>query len=64
VVRASTAAPGYFRPEPLRIAPGAPPGLFVDGGVSPYNNPSLPLLMMATTRPFGLCWPTSPEALA
>ncbi|WPB87460.1 patatin-like phospholipase domain-containing protein [Sediminicoccus rosea] len=63
IVRASTAAPGYFRPEFLRIAAGAPPGLFVDGGVSPYDNPSLPLLMLATARPYRLRWKMGPESL-
>jgi len=43
VVRASTAAPRYFEPEEIEIlrAPGKNPvrGEFVDGGVSPFNNP-------------------------
>src|SRR5207245_1763558 len=42
-VRASTAAPDYFDPERITIAaiPGHPPidGDFVDGCVSPLNNP-------------------------
>jgi patatin-like phospholipase/acyl hydrolase len=38
LVRASTAAPTYFEPESIRITEGDT-GLFVDGGVSPHNNP-------------------------
>ncbi|MGB3356093.1 MAG: patatin-like phospholipase family protein [Mycobacterium sp.] len=55
VVRASTAAPHYFEPELLRIAPGVT-GAFVDGGVSPYNNPALQMLMLATCSGYGLSW--------
>lgn len=63
VVRASTAAPGFFRPEWLQVVPGAKPALFVDGGLSPYNNPSLQLLMLTQARAFGLQWPLGPERL-
>jgi len=31
-------------------------GLFVDGGVTPFNNPTMALLMMATLKPFGINW--------
>ena len=63
LVRASTAAPTYFEPEMLAVADGEPLGLFVDGGVSPHNNPSLALFMMAMLKPFGLCWRTGAENL-
>ncbi len=62
VVRASTAAPHYFNPERLTIA-NAVDGAFVDGGVSPHNNPALQLLLMATTEGFGLQWKTGPDHL-
>ncbi|MEO0422967.1 MAG: patatin-like phospholipase family protein [Pseudomonadota bacterium] len=62
VVRASTAAPTYFKPEPLTVGAGQV-GAFVDGGVSPHNNPALQLLMLATVRGYGLQWPTGPEQL-
>ncbi|MCP4203931.1 MAG: patatin [bacterium] len=55
VVRASTAAPTFFRPEKLRIARGVE-GRFVDGGVTPHNNPALQLLLMATLEGFRLNW--------
>ena len=63
IVRASTAAPYFFGPEPVQISDNEI-GTFVDGGVTPYNNPSLPLLMLATMSPFGLSWPTGPENLS
>ena len=61
IVRASTAAPHYFQPERLSVATDNDgryvDGAFVDGGVSPSNNPSLQLLMLATLKGFGLEWP-------
>jgi uncharacterized protein len=63
LVRASTAAPGYFDPELLPIVDGEPHGLFLDGGVTPHNNPSLALFMMTTLKGFGICWPTGPDRL-
>lgn len=62
VVRASTAAPGYFRPERLQIAEGVE-GTFVDGGVSTANNPALLLFLVATLRGFSLSWPTGADQL-
>ena len=38
-------------------------GLFIDGGVSPHNNPALALFMMARLEPYGLCWGTGPDKL-
>jgi hypothetical protein len=38
-------------------------GLFVDGGVTPHNNPSLALFQMATLSPFKIKWPTGPDHL-
>lgn len=55
VVRASTAAPHYFEPEKIQIASDMF-GAFVDGGVSPYNNPALQALMVATTKGYGFDW--------
>src|SRR5262249_32523712 len=63
LVRASTAAPHYFDPELIPIAPGMPPGLFVDGGVSPFNNPALRLFMIAALPQYRLAWPLGPEDL-
>lgn len=38
-------------------------GLFVDGGVTPFNNPSFALLMQALIKPYGMCWPLGPDKL-
>jgi hypothetical protein len=38
-------------------------GLFVDGGVTPHNNPSLALFNMATMSPFNINWPRGPDKL-
>ena len=63
LVRASTAAPNYFDPEFIQIAPGMAPGLFIDGGVSPHNNPSLYMLLATTLPSFGIGWALGPENL-
>jgi hypothetical protein len=63
LVRASTAAPFFFRPERLAVVAGEAHGLFVDGGVSPHNNPALILLMLATMRAHGLHWPLGADKL-
>jgi predicted acylesterase/phospholipase RssA len=65
VVRASAAAPHYFKPHSIQIALDAKekPGLFVDGGVSPYNNPALQMLMLAGIDGYGLGWPLGEDNL-
>jgi len=63
LVRASTAAPVYFDPELLPIIDGELHGLFLDGGVTPHNNPSLALFLMTTLKGFGICWPTGSDRL-
>src|SRR6185437_5151939 len=67
VVRASTAAPAYFDSQPITIAraPGARSvtGEFVDGGVSPFNNPALMAMMYATMNGYRISWPTGADKL-
>jgi hypothetical protein len=63
LVRASTAAPFYFDPEWLTIVEGEKPGLFVDGGVTPHNNPSLMLYLMTVLNAYDIRWKTGPEDL-
>lgn len=63
LLRASTAAPTFFDQITLDIADGEPPGVFVDGGLSPYNDPSLALLRMARLRAFGLNWPAGADQM-
>lgn len=62
VVRASTAAPHFFDPQEIEIAQGEI-GLFVDGGLTPHNNPSLSLLLAAILPGHKLGWPTGPDKL-
>jgi len=57
LVRASTAAPTYFPPEQIKC--GERNFIFVDGGVTMYNNPAFQLFLMATIKPFNLQWRTS-----
>jgi hypothetical protein len=57
LVRASTAAPTFFPPEVIDIG-GGRTFVFVDGGVTMYNNPAFQLFLMATLAPYELCWPT------
>lgn len=65
LVRASTAAPAYFRPETLQWDSKNPEKtfVFVDGGVTPYNNPAFLLYRMATQPAYGLNWPTGEKNL-
>ena len=46
LVRASTAAPTYFPPEVIMC--GDKSFIFVDGGVTMYNNPTFQMFLMAT----------------
>lgn len=63
ILRAATSAPTMFSPQHLEIVEGQPLGVFVDGGLTPYNDPSLALLKLARMRAFGLSWPTGPDKL-
>ena len=60
LVRASTAAPVFFPPEILQWDPDDPAKtfVFVDGGVTPYNNPAFLLYRMATEPAYRLNWKT------
>jgi len=61
LVRASTAAPTYFPPETIAI--GTHRFVFVDGGVTMYNNPAFQLFLMATVGQYGLCWETGVDKM-
>src|SRR5690606_26070053 len=63
LVRASAAAPFYFGPERIPIS-SETTGLFVDGAVSPYNSPTIPLLLLATAKRYGLDWRLGPKQLS
>ena len=67
LIRASTSAPFLFKPTELTIHTEASgkvvTGWFVDGGVTPHNNPSLLMLMMAALPSYKLNWTLSPKDL-
>lgn len=54
LVRASTAAPTFFPPEQVQL--GDKKFIFVDGAITPYNNPAFQLFLMATLEPYNLKW--------
>jgi hypothetical protein len=58
LVRASTAAPVYFPAEVMTWDPLLPSksAVFVDGGMTPYNNPAFLLYRMATDPAYRLNW--------
>lgn len=61
LVRASTAAPVYFPPEAVQV--GRHDFVFVDGGMTMYNNPAFQLFLMATHSAYGLQWQTGEQKL-
>lgn len=54
LVRASTAAPSFFRPEFIKF--GDTEYSFVDGGLTPHNNPALKMFEMATVPEYRIGW--------
>jgi hypothetical protein len=65
LVRSSTAAPAYFKPETLQWDTQDPDKtfVFVDGGVTSYNNPAFLLYRMATQPHYQLKWRTGEKNL-
>jgi hypothetical protein len=61
VVRASTAAPVYFDPEEIVL--GTQKHIFVDGSVTPYNNPAAIAALSAVLPCYRMGWPVGPEKL-
>jgi hypothetical protein len=61
LVRASTAAPTYFPPEVVSV--GRKTFVFVDGGVTTYNNPAFLAFLMATAAPYRVGWETGEDKL-
>ena len=63
LVRASTAAPTYFPPEAISLVDTINKKekqfVFVDGGVTMYNNPAFQMFLMATVDKY---WAQKPEA--
>ena len=67
LVRASTAAPTYFPPEVVRFGEEddehAYTFVFVDGGVTTYNNAAFLAFQMATAAPYKMNWTTGTDQL-
>lgn len=65
IVRASTAAPVFFLPEAISWDKNDPDKtfIFVDGGLTPHNNPAFALYRIATLDPYGLSWPVGEDKL-
>jgi hypothetical protein len=61
LIRASTAAPLFFPPEVVTF--DGRNFVFVDGAVSPYNNPAFQLFLMATLKAYRLNWPTGEDKM-
>jgi len=61
LVRGSTAAPTYFPPEVVNV--GDDEFIFVDGGVTMYNNPAFQLFLMATVEAYNLAWPAGEKEM-
>lgn len=66
LVRASTAAPVFFPPEVVTLGAGTDKEhqfVFVDGGITTYNNPAFLAYQMATAKPYGVNWATGPDQM-
>lgn len=61
LLRASTAAPTYFPPEVIQV--GEQSFIFVDGGVTTYNNPAFLAFTMATLDRYAVSWPAGEDKL-
>ena len=61
LVRASTAAPVYFPPEVVTV--GQQSFIFVDGGITMYNNPAFQMFLMATAEPYRLNWKATEDGM-
>ena len=64
LVRASTAAPVYFPPETVKFGPDKEKEfVFVDGGITMYNNPAFQSVKMATLKPYKIGWGTGEDKM-
>jgi hypothetical protein len=59
LLRASTAAPTFFPPEEIKI--GDEMHLFMDGGMTPFNNPALITFLTATLPGYNIGWTAKRE---
>lgn len=64
LVRASTAAPTFFPPEKITLGKKRKyPFVFVDGGITMYNNPSFQTFLMSTLGAYKLGWKTGVDKM-
>ena len=66
LIRASTAAPVFFPPEVVTFAQGTQDEyqfIFVDGGITMYNNPAFQSFVMATAEPYQMNWATGEDQM-
>ncbi len=64
LIRASTAAPTFFPPEKITLGKHDKyPFVFVDGGITMYNNPSFQTFLMTTLDPYKLGWKTGVDKM-
>jgi len=64
LARASAAAPAYYVPETIRFGIRNPyEFVFVDGGLTGFNNPAFKAFLYATTDAYGLNWAASESKL-
>ncbi len=61
LVRASAAAPVFFDPEEITLA--GERHVFVDGAITPYNNPALIAALTAILPCYRLMWEAGPDKL-
>jgi hypothetical protein len=61
VVRASTAAPVFFDPEEIVL--GGRRFVFVDGGITPYNNPALIAALTTILPSYSIGWEPGPDKI-
>jgi patatin-like phospholipase/acyl hydrolase len=61
LTRASTAAPTFFPPEVVNV--GRKTFIFVDGGVTMYNNPAFQAFLMATVAPYRVQWESGEDKM-
>jgi patatin-like phospholipase/acyl hydrolase len=63
VVRASAAAPTYFKPKQIDVG-GGQIATFIDGGLSLANNPAFQLFLIATLKGFPYGWPIGEDKIS
>ena len=61
LLRASTAAPTFFKSEVIQI--GQQKFSFVDGAMTPYNNPAFQAYLMSTLNAYNITWEKGEEKL-